>query len=1670
MKRTNSRTTKLAAVLAVAAMLASTAAGGLRPAYADAADNDNVLKITQGAGVISHGWNKDDLIPGHTYAYSFEAMGTGTTNAFVQYNWEWDKSLSYTDLAGSRTEIDPSATWKTYTGEFTAPAAPSGGEDFYFGAATDGSVFVDNVVITDTGAEQGGTFFADDFTSGLDGWYTEQADLFSVVPKSEAVGPAPTVQDNDALKVAVGSGNMSWGSNKFAANATYTYSFEAMGSGTADIRLQTDEKWDTPWSTVTGTDITVGPSTGWTTYTATFTTPANQPTDAGYYLFLNAASAGPVYINNLTVTDEEGKPIFAEGFENLPDKPAIGKGHDSWYTGTNGIFTVVPVGEAAGSSSKALKIASGSGNVTASLGALAAGHTYTLSLEGIGYSSADFNVENKSWATLSQLSVAASDTWKDDSVTFVVPDDDQNDYTLVVNTASSREMYADNVVITDITDANAPKVQFQEDFEQVAGEPALGKGGEKWYTATDGTLFTVVPRIQASGVDPNASAIVDKYGQIIASPYTPNDSHPHAKVTSDDELAAVPAQNEAYFGSLTPPTNRDTYGGLTGSKETFDFEATGFFYTDHADVDNDGTPEAVMVDPLGNLYFQLGATVTDPNETYADLTGIKSEYDQLPAYDPDSKAWRGENTFSPYVYNIEQQTGEPFDVDAWREDQIHNEKQLGFNSLGMWSGEASTTTPYFEVLDGVMGQTPHIGSSRLFDVFSPDWQSRLDAAYGAAVSGHADDPMLIGYMFENELPYDSFNGTLLGSSAVGSGTRNELAAWMSGQYDGDIDAFNAAWGTNFASFDDLKSGTLKLNTTAASTDINNFTKHYLETEYHTIYETGKSHDPQHMQLGDRWFAGSLRNAALAQDLAEATAGNVDAITYNYYTNSLDTNWLKQIYAWSGNTPIILSEWHYSDTSVLPNGSQPVSSPTAQGQMYSDYLENAIATGVVVGSDWFTWLDQAPTGRYFNGPNNGESGAYGFVDVTNRPVVAFDEYAKQTHYNVYDLLSGSIEPYAAPNRSAATDRDTHKALAAPQTDAAPVIGDFADWSDFSATAALTAIDQVSGPAIPDPNVSAKMSIAWDDENFYYQARVTSGNDRIANGGVSGNGADMWNGDGVELYFGPQDVDATPGSMLGTDSQLLLGVNKNADSSVSAAAYWVNGPSFADQTPVNVKAELAPDGKGWILEAAIPLSAIGLPADAFGTDGSLAIGTPMRYDMGFDLSGAGGTRYSQYAWNGNDSDSKNRNPWGKLSFAAQAEEGGNGTGGNNGNNNGSGTGTGSGTDIGSGIIKPTAPVLNPASGEATADVPASAFAQLPSSADKVRIQVPKIEGATGYVVNLPADVLSAAERNRMIIVETGAGTITIPATMLRGIDLHGAATVAIVIAQAETSKLGDELKASIGDRPVIDVSLRANGKELPWSNPAAPVTVAVPYKPAADEAANSGHITVWHIGADGRPEPVVHAAYDAVSGTVGFQTTHFSTYAVVYVEKHFGDLGRYGWAKDAIETLASKGAIEGVSAAAFAPSANITRADYVLLLARTLGLSEAAASNANAAGDGNFADVKPGSYYYEAVGAAKALGIAIGSGGNSFHPQASITRQEMMTLTARALTKLGKLNASGGTNPLDRFADRADVSGYAAGGVSALLDAGLIQGADGKLNPLAEATRAEAAVFLYNAFRL
>lgn len=379
----------------------------------------------------------------------------------------------------------------------------------------------------------------------------------------------------------------------------------------------------------------------------------------------------------------------------------------------------------------------------------------------------------------------------------------------------------------------------------------------------------------------------------------------------------------------------------------------------------------------------------------------------------------------------------------------------------------------------------------------------------------------------------------------------------------------------------------------------------------------------------------------------------------------------------------------------------------------------------------------------------------------------------------------------------------------------------------------------------------------------------------------------------------------------------------------------------------------------------------------------------------------------------------------------------------------------------------PTLNAATGEATASVKAEVVnkALTIAKADSNGIRtaelvIPAAEGATAYVLELPPSILSSGNKTEVIEVKTALGTITAPANMLTASQVGRAQKAALTIAKVDALKLDAAARTTIGNRPVVEISIKLDGATRAWSNPDAPVTVSVPYTPSAAELSDPEHLVVWHIDGSGSATAAPSGRYAASAGAIIFTTTHFSQYAVAYVHRTFQDLTNYPWAQKAIEVLASKGVINGASAEAYAPSEPVKRADFMLLLVNALGL--------NATSDSSFSDVDPTAYYYNALAIARKLGIAAGVGDNRFNPEAQISRQDMMTLADRAMAYARKNLSVGSEADLGEFADKARVADYAERSVATLVRNGIITGDGANIHPLAHATRAETAVMIYRIY--
>ncbi|RRJ61678.1 hypothetical protein EHV15_00835 [Paenibacillus oralis] len=211
---------------------------------------------------------------------------------------------------------------------------------------------------------------------------------------------------------------------------------------------------------------------------------------------------------------------------------------------------------------------------------------------------------------------------------------------------------------------------------------------------------------------------------------------------------------------------------------------------------------------------------------------------------------------------------------------------------------------------------------------------------------------------------------------------------------------------------------------------------------------------------------------------------------------------------------------------------------------------------------------------------------------------------------------------------------------------------------------------------------------------------------------------------------------------------------------------------------------------------------------------------------------------------------------------------------------------------------------------------------------------------------------------------------------------------------------------------------------------------------------------------RPVASVFTAREDKTTLVTVNRPGFSVYAAVTRTIQFEDIAGSP-AADHIQALASKFIIEGTSAGKFSPNGNLTRAEFTSLLVRALGLKAQGTT-------AKFGDVKATDWFAEDIAAANEAGIIHGKSQSVFAPGASVTRQEMAAILARALTFTGaKLPQA--DSPAAAYADAAEIADYAKGSVRTLTAAGVIGGveADGGTNfrPNATATRETAASALY-----
>lgn len=175
--------------------------------------------------------------------------------------------------------------------------------------------------------------------------------------------------------------------------------------------------------------------------------------------------------------------------------------------------------------------------------------------------------------------------------------------------------------------------------------------------------------------------------------------------------------------------------------------------------------------------------------------------------------------------------------------------------------------------------------------------------------------------------------------------------------------------------------------------------------------------------------------------------------------------------------------------------------------------------------------------------------------------------------------------------------------------------------------------------------------------------------------------------------------------------------------------------------------------------------------------------------------------------------------------------------------------------------------------------------------------------------------------------------------------------------------------------------------------------------------------------------------------------------------FTDLGNYPWAEDSINKLAELGIISGIGDGQYGPALPCRRADFAILINRTLGVSVNSMTK-------NFYDNEDQSkYYYNDVRIGYNAGILSGYGDNNYKPEQYCTREEMAVLVAKTFEWLGNDVTSTDLSVNNKYTDVDNISWWSAPYVAYLTDMGVLNGnADGTLLPKNYINRAEMAVMM------
>ena len=330
---------------------------------------------------------------------------------------------------------------------------------------------------------------------------------------------------------------------------------------------------------------------------------------------------------------------------------------------------------------------------------------------------------------------------------------------------------------------------------------------------------------------------------------------------------------------------------------------------------------------------------------------------------------------------------------------------MGFNGAGAWSStdlvRASPQPLVYTVIHSFMSafsagrHLSHAGTGHsnypngCIPVFHPDFAAFCDD-YAKPLAAFKDDPWLLGYFSDNELPLPVLDKYLaldpadpqMGSS--GQAARDWLAA---------------------------RKGRAAAAADITDADRTAWTEYVFDRYFSLTTQAIRKYDPHHLCLGSRLNGRS----SSSEPVFRAAGRSLDVISINYYgvwNPSMPS--VRNRTKWS-DKPILISEFYAKgvDSGFANTGGAGwlVSTQHERGLFYQTFTLGLLEAQNCVGWHWFKYMDNDPNDTHAD-PSNRDSNK-GIVRNDYTPYTPLVDLMRTLNQNVYAITDKFDQAAPAP---------------------------------------------------------------------------------------------------------------------------------------------------------------------------------------------------------------------------------------------------------------------------------------------------------------------------------------------------------------------------------------------------------------------------------------------------------------------------------------------------------------------------------------------------------------------------------------------------------------------------------------------------------------------------------